>query len=109
LLPSAVLLGLVCTLNCLCIYAWEHPTARVDAHWTTRWATHHLRELGALILAFALLAIFFTPQHLPATACALSTALLLLLNANQRRFNAVHLRAAADFVLLTPILFWFVR
>jgi Na+/H+ antiporter NhaD/arsenite permease-like protein len=111
-LPSAILLALVCTLNCLCIYAWEHPAARLQAHWTTRWATHHLRELGVLTFVVALLAALWMPHvyiHLPAVACALSAALLLLLNANQRRLSAVHLRAAADLALLTPILFWHVR
>ncbi len=30
LLPSAILFAAVCTLNCLCLYAWEHPTPRAQ-------------------------------------------------------------------------------
>jgi hypothetical protein len=112
LLPAATLFACVCTLNCLCLYAWEHPTPRLEAphlsaHSTTRWATHHLTHIAALILALSSLAALFihTPYlQLPALVCALSTALLLLLNALRHRISAIHLRASADLVLLTPLL-----
>jgi hypothetical protein len=110
LLPPAALFAAVCTFNCLCIYAWEHADPRLQAHWTTRWATSHLGELGGLIVALAVAAVLINPQtymRLPAAACALSTALLLFLNWKQHRFSPVHLRAAADVALLTPIVLWF--
>jgi hypothetical protein len=48
LLPAATLFAAVCILNCLFVYAWEHPAPRLHAHWTTRWATGHLIHLAAL-------------------------------------------------------------
>jgi hypothetical protein len=110
LLPAAALFACVCTLNCLYLYAWEHPAPRLQAHWTTRWATTHLTHLAALILALssttAALCLFHhsLATGLPALACALSAASLLLLNALRDRFSAIPLRAAADLVLLTPLL-----
>jgi hypothetical protein len=119
LLPSAILFGAVCTLNCLCLYAWEHPTPRVQdllrtddtsheqAHWTTRWATAHLTTIALVILAASTIASVSRalPIALPALACSLSTAALFALNLYRRRLSPVHLRAAADLVLLTPLLF----
>jgi hypothetical protein len=118
LLPAAALFATVCTLNCLFLYAWEHPTPRLQAHWTTRWATAHLIDLATLVVAVAALAMLSgTLQPLapplsarlslsrwPALACALSTALLLLLHLFRRRLSTIHLRASADLVLLTPLL-----
>jgi hypothetical protein len=124
LLPSALLFAAVCALNCLCLYAWEHPTPRpqdpacvddpprtVDrtppAHWTTRWATAHLTYLALAILAASTLASISraVPIALPALACSLSTAALFALNLYRRRLSPLHLRATADLVLLTPLLF----
>jgi len=48
-----VLLAAVCTLNCLFLYAWEHPAPRSQAHWTTRWATGHLPVLTLAIASAA--------------------------------------------------------
>jgi hypothetical protein len=107
LLLAAVLFGLVCTLNCLCIYAWEHPLPRNHAHWTTRWATRHLATLAVGTLLAAGLFAALRPQPtvaLPALACALSTTALLALDTFRPRLSSVHLRAAADLTLLTPIL-----
>jgi hypothetical protein len=107
LLPAAALFALVCTLNCLFLYAWEHPSSRPQAHWTTRWATAHLTHLAASLLALAI-ATASLPRPtlaiiLPALACALSTACLLLLNALRHRLSPLHLRAAADLALLSPL------
>lgn len=104
LLPAAALFAAVCTLNCLCIYAWEHPTPQPHAHWTTRWATRHLTQLSVSIL---LIAVLTAPiLHQPAIACALSTALLLLLHTQRHRVSPLTLRATADMTLLTPVLFF---
>ena len=116
LLPSAILFACVCTLNCLCLYAWEHPTLRPQqlgdtphrlAHWTTRWATARLTAIALSILAAATIASVSraVPIALPALACSLSTVALFALNLYRRRLSSLHLRAAADLVLLTPILF----
>ncbi len=118
LLPSAILFAAVCTLNCLCLYAWEHPTLRrqdfpsadaprQQAHWTTRWATAHLTTIALVILVASTIASVShaVPIALPALACSLSTAALFALNLYRRSLSPIHLRAAADLVLLTPILF----
>ena len=119
LLPVAALFAWLCTLNCLFLYAWEHPFPQPNAHWTTRWAIHHLSLLALLLGAVGgLLALstawraeqafaFFRQSALlrqPALACALSAALLLLLHRFRHRLTAVHLRASADLALLTPLL-----
>jgi hypothetical protein len=113
LLPSAILFACVCTLNCLCLYAWEHPAKPLhdqatspQAHWTTRWATAHLTQLALSLLAASTIATLSLspPIALPALACSLSTAALFALNLYRRRLSPIHLRAAADLVLLTPLL-----
>ncbi len=107
LLPLALLLALACTLNCLFLYAWEHPHQRPHAHITTLWATSHLPQLSFAALALSLLTAtqLKTPLNLPAIACSLSIALLLFLHLRRNRITPVHLRALADLVLLTPLLF----
>ena len=115
LLPATILFACVCTLNCLYLYAWEHPTKRLaptpnTAHSTTRWATAHLTHLalGTLTLSTITAAICLQRHALttglPALACALSAAALLSLNTLRQRLTPIPLRAAADLVLLTPLL-----
>ena len=110
LVPNALIFAAVCTLNCLFLYAWEHPGVRSSAHWTTRFATRHLASLSSItaILSFTLAFMehrhVSTPLWLLAFACGCSASLLLLLHTLQRRISAIHLRAAADLVLLTPAL-----
>jgi hypothetical protein len=109
LLPAAILFACACTLNCLYLYAWEHPTPHLHAHLTTHWATNHLVQLttSSLIIATLTFALQIPttsfPTPLPAAACALTAAALLLLNAIRHRLSPIHLRAAADLALLTPI------
>ena len=117
LLPSALFFASVCTLNCLYLYVWEHPAERLHpphntAHSTTRLATVHLTHLTFAVLTLATAAaILCIPYNhaltigLPSLACALSAAAFLLLNALRQRISTLHLRAAADLILLTPILF----
>ncbi len=119
LLPIALLFAAVCTLNCLYLYAWEHPGQRPQAHWTTRWATSHLESLsgatlllcsltllsGTVLLRTSLAAAFPAILH-PTLACALSTLLLLGLHRARRHITPLALRAYADLVLLTPLLLW---
>lgn len=113
LIPSALLLATLCSLNCLFIYAWEHAPERSSAfadhptHATTRFALRHLPLLAfAIPLTGAGLALFdhHAPWPIP-LAAAISAALLLLLHHRRRSVPSLTLRAAADLVLLTPILF----
>jgi hypothetical protein len=119
LLPDAVLFGLACSLNCLFIYAWEHPlTAPAlypEAHPATRLALRFLPFLAILAIAGGLgLAFCYSPQLTsgPAPwqlslAISLSAALLLQLHSRRRNIDPTTLRAAADLCLLTPILLAF--
>jgi len=111
LAPGAILFAAVCTLNCLYLYAWEHPGTRESAHWTTRFATRHLRALSILAaLAACLVGAFqiYVGEPRPlvplALASGLSATLLLFLQAQRHRFSPLRLRAAADLALLTPFL-----
>jgi hypothetical protein len=110
LLPVAVLFAAVCTLNCLYLYAWEHPGSHSSAHWTTRFATRNLPLLTILTLLCAALSMivsrFFvgTSNPLLTLACGLSAAVLLALHIQRKHLTALHLRAAADLALLTPLL-----
>jgi hypothetical protein len=113
LLPIAALFAAACTLNCLFLYAWEHPPqphSQPNAHWTTLWAIRHLPQLSLGLLALCVAVILRTPIAVtPAIACAISIALLLLLHLQRRRITPLHLRATADLVLLSPLLFLFCR
>jgi hypothetical protein len=111
LLPSALLLATLCCLNCLFIYAWEHDSLRPSApdhpaHASTRFALRHLPLFAtAIALAGTMLALFDhrAPWPIP-SAISISAALLLVLHNRRRDMTALSLRAAADLVLLTPIL-----
>jgi hypothetical protein len=108
MLPQAMLLAAVCSLNCLCIYAWEHPEPRSNAHWSTRYATQHLTAL-ATATTLAGLALAAAAHHTTrwplALAAAISASLLLALHRLHHRFNSLTLRTSADLALLTPLLF----
>ena len=103
LLPVAVLLAGVCALNCLLLYAWEHPKDRSGAHGTTRWAMGHLDALAAGLVVAAGAGVVWQRGGL-AVACGLSVGLLWGLDRVRGRVGAINLRAAADLVLLTPLL-----
>lgn len=111
LLPIAALFAALCSLNCLFLYAWEHPAPRLQAHFTTRWATRHLISLTIAVAALSLttLALYISSAALTKGATALlaciltSSLLLLLLHNLRRRLAPTHLRALADLVLLTPL------
>jgi hypothetical protein len=110
LLPAAILFAALCSLNCLFIYAWEHPhpNPRHPAHAATRLALRHLSllEISIPMVTAALIClpkINQAPWSIP-TACALSAALLLLLHHRHRDIAPITLRAAADLALLTPLL-----
>jgi hypothetical protein len=109
LIAPALLFAVVCSLNCLFIYAWEHgdsPSGH-PPHWTTPFALRHLTTLAYInTVASVGLALFDhgCPWPIPA-AIALSTALLLTLHARRNQYSVLTLRATADLVLLTPLIF----
>jgi hypothetical protein len=108
LFPAALLFSSLCSLNCLFIYAWEHPTPRPGrpTHATTRFALRHLQAISiALSVAALAFALFAHQTSWPIfTATAASATALLALHLRRHTFSATTLRAAADLALLTPLL-----
>ena len=107
LLAPALLFAALCSLNCLFIYAWEHPKPTASTHPITCLALRHLRSTATTVTLAALaLSLFDHRAPWPiSVAIATATALLLLLDRLGRTLPATTLRAAADLALLTPILF----
>lgn len=107
LLPSAALFGIVCTLNCLFVYAWEHPEGASHAHWSTRAVVRHLRPATWLSVAIALVLLIApsaTHVNAPtAIACALCLLCFLILHKQRGKLSKLTLRALVDFVLLAPL------
>lgn len=111
LIAPALLFAALCSLNCLFIYAWEHPaihpalSVNHPPHAATRLALRHLRPMTAsLVFIGTALAVF--EHHIPwpiPLCCAVSAALLLVLDRSREFMQPTTLRAAADFVLLTPL------
>ena len=109
----------LCTLNCLFLYAWEHPGETHHAHATTRWAVRHLPAItvlcalcgnGVFLLAQALgpFGSSLLPDSLahpaaPLLASGMSGLFLLMLHTARHRVSGLRLRVLADLVLLTPI------
>ncbi|RXH57451.1 hypothetical protein [Granulicella sibirica] len=106
LLPAAILFAFLCSLNCLFIYAWEHPTG-TRVHWTIHRATQCLPALATLLLVASILLTLHlraTPVRSYPIACALSTLTLVALNQCRHQLSRLTLRTAADAALLTPLL-----
>ena len=106
LLAPALLFATLCSLNCLFIYAWEHPPHNhQNCHPTTRFALARLPAITILFLAaICATAIFDRPALRLTLAMALSTLLLSGLD-RFRPLPRTGLRVAADLALLTPIFF----
>jgi cell division protein FtsW (lipid II flippase) len=108
LIPPAILFAILCSLNCLFIYAWEHAEAQSihPPYSTTQFALRHLTQLAVVNIATgAALALF--DRHCPwpiFAAIVISTVLLLLLHTLSRHHFPPSLRASADLTLLTPVL-----
>ncbi len=111
LLPVALLFAALCSLNCLFIYRWEHPsssgptrpsTGTPEAHWLTRTALRHLPAIG-LTLAATSLALAVATHGRLSLPIAFAALLLLGLHHFRDRIAPLTLRAAADLVLLTPL------
>jgi len=107
LLPAAILFAVLCSLNCLFIYHWEHPATSSETNPATNIALRLLPLISAIALVSGLILAVFDhslPRPIPA-ACSLATILLLLLHRNRHHLSPTTLRAAADICLLTPFLF----
>ena len=112
LAPLALLFAMLCSLNCIAIYAWEHPSAesssrsqRHNPNPLTRVGVTHLRPaLGAALLA-CLATACFSPYPSVVLPMALSATLLLGLHGARRSLAPTTLRALADLALITPVLF----
>ena len=107
LLPAALLFASLCSLNCLFIYAWEHPSlSRQQPHSITRFAVKRLPALSLAVCAISVghaVAGGHAPWAINA-AIALAAGALLLLHVGRASRSALTLRTAADLALLTPAL-----
>lgn len=107
LLPAAILFAMICSLNCLFIYHWEHNILHDSAaHASTRLAMASLPTLAiATAIAAATLSGLAPALVKPiAAACSLAALFLLALDRNQSRLSRIDLRAAADLALVMPAL-----
>jgi hypothetical protein len=107
LLPPALLLAALCSLNCLFIYSWEHQQQATQLpHPITAFALRYLSELSVgVVSASSILVVIGHRAPWPLyTAIALSTIVLLILHLRRQNIPALELRAAADLALLTPLL-----
>lgn len=107
LLTGAILFALVCTLNCLYVYSWEHGGDLSGAHWTTEFAVQHKNAVIFVTLtacaAVALWPYASRGPALTALACGLSLLCFLILHVFRQRTSAIHLRASVDLALLLPL------
>jgi hypothetical protein len=101
LVAAALVTANLCSLNCLFIYAWEHP-ASGGAHASTRFGMRWLREIAVGSVAVPLALIVVIPS-MGALLVAASLAAGLLVGIDRWRIERTALRAAADAVLLTPL------
>ena len=75
LLPSALLFGALCSLNCLYIYAWEHTHHRRDTPSTPSPVSHsdHLSLLTTILAASSAALALFDHQSPWPISCAIAT------------------------------------
>lgn len=106
LLAPAVLFAALCSLNCLFIYTWEHPSGRETQtpHPLTAAALAHLPALAAMVAASGImLALLDHRVPWPIDLAVTLSAVALMALHLERRHDALMLRAAADLALLTPV------
>jgi hypothetical protein len=109
LAPAIIFFALLCWINCVGIEKWEGGAL----HFTTRWASLHLRPIVTMTALFSLAAALLAPSPGLAAvylAAMVSSGLLFALDARSSHLSPLHLRIAADAALLTPLaLFPFAR
>jgi hypothetical protein len=106
LLPAALLFASLCSLNCLFIYAWEHPLLnRPSPHSITRFAVRRLPTIGLAVCLVSAVMAASAEHSLWAVYVAVSLAAgtLLLLHQGRSSRSRLTLRTAADLALLTPV------
>jgi hypothetical protein len=118
LLPGILVFATLCWLNCAAIERWESgPTPLSNgatkppatSHVTTRWAADRLEVVALIVAAISLflwigtrIAVLTTaPIYLAAFLAAFCFAVM---DRHRERFSTLHLRIAADAILLTPLL-----
>jgi hypothetical protein len=107
LVVPAILFGALCWLNCVAIEHWEqsdlvYERLKVDS---THWIGEHLRAACLLLFIVSAGAVFFPgPGQILSLAVGFSALLTLWLHQTRRRLSPLRLRAAADAVLLSPML-----
>jgi hypothetical protein len=103
----ALVIGILCSLNCLFLYAWEHENgSQAVAHGFIELAARGLVPLSlcAVGAAGCLVPLVNATARPVVIAAALALGLLMLLHGLRLRIASTTLRALADFVLLTPLL-----
>ena len=105
LILPAILFAALCSLNCLYIYAWEHPYPDPSAHATTRVALRYLSPITLILIVLSILSIRVAAISQAAIPAAIALAAAILFGLHRTRtFSPTLLRAAADLALLTPVL-----
>lgn len=107
---ATILLGLVCSANCILISAWEKEediacNARSIATSPSRLIPHLAHALNGLIFLAATMA-FFGPWQIHIAVCLSALSLRMMLHF-ENRLSQQSLRVLADAVLLSPLLFAF--
>jgi hypothetical protein len=95
MLLDAALFAMLCMLNCLFIHAWQRCV------WSGQ---RTLAAATAIVCAVSAASALASAAPAVPAACALSAAALLAVNHFRCHLSRTHLRAAADFALLTPAL-----
>lgn len=98
----------LCSLNCLFIYAWEHPSAATGTTRPHSSTSFGLRILPSIAVVSALLPLVALPLAAPHArpilfAASLAATSLLFLHHTRGHLSRVNLRAAADLALLVPL------
>ena len=102
---AALCFGQLVTLNCWTIFAWEHDEVS-EAHATTQFGVRWLREATIVGVLMPLAASCLAGPYLAPIffAIALASASLWIVAKSRASLRPTDLRAAADLVLLTPLL-----
>lgn len=112
LIAPALLFAVLCSLNCLFIYAWEHPADQGlpayshPAHAATRLALKYLvpATVAAAVTGAGMTALDHSAPWPLSLAAALAAALLLVLHHRRNAILPTTLRAAADLALTVPLI-----
>lgn len=103
----ALFTAVMCSLNCLFLYAWERENgSQVEGHLSAQFASRALLPLSLCAIGGAgvLLPFVGVAARPVLIAAGLAMALLMVLHGLRDRIAGTTLRALADLVLLTPLL-----